>query len=159
MSDDSPVSKPSSRPAPRSAGTHVLSQLMIRSSASSAYAACANPELLSQWFTTGAQQDVHVGGRYSNNDGDSGEFLEVVPNQRLKFTWEQPRQAPGSRVTIEFIPQGVNEVHVRLTHSNIETEEDLAGLEDGWRWALDSLKSFLERGIGIRYAEWTSGRR
>jgi uncharacterized protein YndB with AHSA1/START domain len=136
--------------------TEVVAEREISVPAEQAYNAWADAALLSQWFTTNAKQDFRVGGRYSNDDGDAGEFLEVVPNERLKFTWEQPQHKPGSTVTVEFIPDAPDIVDVRLTHSGLRTEEDAASLQEGWEWALDSLKSFLESGEPIRYNEWAS---
>ncbi|MBC8145765.1 MAG: SRPBCC domain-containing protein, partial [bacterium] len=45
----------------------------ISVSAERAYTAWVDPAQISTWFTTNAVQDVRVGGRYSNDDNDSGE--------------------------------------------------------------------------------------
>ena len=126
----------------------------MTSSIEAAYEAWSSAEKLSAWFTTGAKQDLRVGGRYSNADGDCGTFLEVEPNQRIRFTWEQPCHSPGSEVTLEFRSIDSDVVNVRLTHAGLGRAEDQSDLALGWEWALDSMKSFLETGSGIRYRDW-----
>lgn len=64
--------------------------------------AWTQPQALSQWFGPGAtpsraeaEIDLRVGGRYriafpmpnGEKNEASGEYLEVVPNRRLVFTW------------------------------------------------------------------------
>lgn len=119
-----------------------------------AYAAWADPALLSRWFTTTARRDFQVGGRYENSDGDSGEFLKIVPNRLIRFTWENKQPQPESRVNVEFSQQGENCTAVRLTHEKLKTKKDADKLKQGWSWAMDSLKSFLETGIAISYSDW-----
>lgn len=60
----------------------------IAASVERAYNAWAEAEEMSRWFTSEAQQDVRPGGRYSNADGDRGEYTAVEPNRLLAFTWE-----------------------------------------------------------------------
>jgi uncharacterized protein YndB with AHSA1/START domain len=139
----------------RPVGNEVIVERSISVPAARAYQAWEDPAQIGAWFTTNAEQEVRVGGRYSNGDGDSGEYLEVVPDERLRFTWEQPNSAPGSRVTVEFLPEAADIVTVRITHHELP-ESDVAGLQDGWDWALDSLNSDLETGAPIRYADWQS---
>src|SRR5687768_5134318 len=57
---------------------------------------------LAKWFTDEATIDFRVGGRYSNSDGDTGEYLEIVPEELIRFTWEQPDYAAGGIVTVRF---------------------------------------------------------
>lgn len=139
----------------RPVGNEVIVERSISVPVERAYAAWEDPAQVATWFTTRAEQDVRLGGRYSNADGDSGEYLEVVPRERLRFTWEQPKAAPGSNVTVEFLPEAEDIVTVRITHNGL-TADDVAGLQDGWDWALDSLKSFLETGTAIPYEDWQS---
>lgn len=129
----------------------------VDSPAERAYAAWADAAMISSWFTEHQEQELRVGGRYKNSDGDSGEFLEIVPEQRLAFTWEQAQHAPGSWVAIDVMPADSGAV-VRLTHNNLAQRSDAENLNEGWSWALDSMKSFLEEGRPIRYNEWESAR-
>lgn len=120
--------------------------------------AWTDPVQLEHWFTEQAELQLSVGGRYTNSDGDTGEFLEIVPLERLKFTWEQPDYAAGGVVTVEMAPDGDNATTVRLEHVNIACD-DTEDLEIGWNWSLDSLCAFIDRGLGLRFEEWAAGKR
>jgi enamine deaminase RidA (YjgF/YER057c/UK114 family)/uncharacterized protein YndB with AHSA1/START domain len=133
----------------------VVVERSISVSAERAYRAWEDPAQISTWFTTSATQDVRVGGRYANGFGDSGEYLEVVPNERLRFTWEQPKASPGSIVSVEFEPEAEDIVTVRLTHGDLAPEY-VSALQNGWEWVLDSLKSYLETGAPIDREDWMS---
>lgn len=140
---------------PRPVENEVIVERSISVPLDRAYRAWEDPAQIGTWFTTNAEQDVRVGGRYSNGDGDSGEFLEVVPGERLRFTWEQPKAAPGSQVSVSFMPEAEDIVIVRLVHHDVPSEY-VADLQDGWEWALDSLKSYLETGSRISHDDWMS---
>jgi uncharacterized protein YndB with AHSA1/START domain len=116
--------------------------------------AWTKPEHLDKWFTSGAVADLRVGGRYKNADNDTGEYLVVEEPTKLRFTWEQKMHEPGSEVEVTLEPRG-DKTKMTLTHSKLakkeEAEELLSG---GWEWALDSLKSYLEAGKGVRYEDW-----
>ena len=142
-------------PAESPAENEVVVERSISVPAERAYAAWEDPESIGTWFTTNAVQDVRVGGRYSNGDGDSGEFTEVVPGRRLSFTWEQPKASPGSSVTVEFEPEADDITTVRLVHRDV-APEFVADLQTGWEWALDSMKSYLETGEPIGHSDWLS---
>jgi uncharacterized protein YndB with AHSA1/START domain len=136
--------------------SEVVVERSITASVEQAYRAWTDPEEQSRWMFTRAEQDVRVGGHYSSSTGERGEYLEVEPNRRLRFTWEGPSQPPGSQVTVQFLPEASDVVIVRLVHSDIERAEDVAPLQDGWEWALDSFKSFLEAGQPLGYDDWYS---
>jgi uncharacterized protein YndB with AHSA1/START domain len=128
----------------------------IRADQRACWDAWTKSEHLDKWFTSGAQVDLRTGGRYSNADNDTGEYLVVDEPRRLRFTWEQKMHEPGSEVEVTCEPQGEG-TKMTLIHSKLakkeEAEELLAG---GWEWALDSLKSYLETGNGVRYEDWKS---
>ena len=85
------------------------------------YAAWTDPEKILKWFgpdsgpVEHAEFDVRVGGRYAvtfrTEDGEqhhvSGVYREVVPNQKLVFTWAW-RSTPEreSLVTVLIKPDG-----------------------------------------------------
>jgi uncharacterized protein YndB with AHSA1/START domain len=118
--------------------------------------AWTDPHQLANWFTEHAEIDLRVGGRYRNSDGDEGEYLEVLPPRRLRFTWEQPDYAPGGVVAVELAPADEGTI-IHVEHANVACD-DAEDLEIGWNWSLDSLVSFLESGIGISFEQWSSAR-
>lgn len=114
-----------------------------------AFAAWAEPGELDRWFTSGAEQDFREGGRYGNDDGDGGEFRRIVPNQLIRFTWENPQHRPGSVVEVEFLDKGPGKATVRLTHGRLSSPEEVENLRDGWAW--DPLPLRLTRRLrGLR---------
>ena len=76
-------------------------QAAAQSLAEAVYAAWTDPEKIVKWFgpdsgpVEHAELDVRVGGRYSiafrTENGEqhhvSGVYREVVPNEKLSFTW------------------------------------------------------------------------
>ncbi|MFQ5918572.1 MAG: SRPBCC domain-containing protein [Thermoplasmata archaeon] len=132
-------------------------QRTVRVPAETAYAALTVPDQLSRWFTEDAHADLRIGGRYENRDGDQGEFLRLDPPGRIKYTWENPDHAPGTMVEIWIEPKEEAKSLIRLEHSRLRNQAEYEDLKQGWRWALDSLRSYLETGRSIPYEEWARG--
>jgi uncharacterized protein YndB with AHSA1/START domain len=121
------------------------------------YAAWTEPEKIVKWFgpdagpVKHAEADVRVGGRYAVNffteDGEehyvSGLYQEVVPNQKLMFTWAW-RSTPEreSLVTLLIRPEGEGSV-LTLIHENFFDEAARDGHEKGWSGCLDKLVRYL----------------
>jgi uncharacterized protein YndB with AHSA1/START domain len=119
------------------------------------FAAWSEPAGLNAWFTSGAEQEFHVGGRYRNGDGDFGEFLVIVPNKSIRFTWNSKHHQPGSEVGIRISPVEEGS-RIELHHEKLSSEKDANDLRDGWSWALDSLCSYLETGKPVPWNEWVA---
>lgn len=133
-------------------------QRTMRATPEEIYSALTKPNALTRWLTKEAVTDVRVGGRYENSDGDRGEFLVVDPPRRLRFTWENPEHSPGSEVETVVLPKTANKSTVSLEHSKLKSREEFEAMKEGWNWALDSLRSFLEKGNGISFEEWRRGK-
>lgn len=98
-----------------------------------------------------AEMDVRVGGRYSivyrKPDGKelevNGEYLEVVPERKLVFTWIW-RYSPDheTRVTLLFEPDG-DGTWLTLTHERLEGEAQCEDHRRGWSDGLDSLERYV----------------
>lgn len=119
-----------------------------------AFAAWTLAEHWNRWFTSGAKLLAQPGGRYANADGDGGEYLVVEPPHHLRFTWDNARHCPGTVVDVTFAPTVDGGTHVEVAHQRLATPADRDEMTGGWSWALDSLKSYLERGRGIPSTEW-----
>ena len=118
------------------------------------YAAWTNPAHLTKWFgpdsgaVTRAETDVRVGGRYTvvfhTEDGEehnvSGIYREVVPNQKLAFTWAW-RTMPEreSFVTILIKPDGEGSI-LTLIHEQFFDEPARDRHEFGWTGSLNKLE-------------------
>lgn len=131
---------------------------MVSASPVRAWDAWADAVELNRWFTTNAVQEFRVGGRYENGDHDCGTFLAIEPMSRIRFTWEQKIHHPGSEVEVRFLPRGDGECEVQIVHEKLAAEKEVADLTEGWTWALDSLKSYLETGRAIGFDEWKADR-
>jgi uncharacterized protein YndB with AHSA1/START domain len=119
-----------------------------------AFAAWTNARHVSRWFTTKAKVEARPGGSYSNADGDRGTFTIVEPPRRLAFTWDNPDHCPGTRVEVLLTPKAGGRVSVRLDHSKLASQRHWTEMKQGWSWALDSLKSWLETGQPIPHEAW-----
>jgi uncharacterized protein YndB with AHSA1/START domain/predicted enzyme related to lactoylglutathione lyase len=124
------------------------------------YNAWTQPAQIIRWFgpdsgkVIRADTDVRVGGRYSiefhTEDGEhhsvGGVYREVVPNQRLQFTWAW-RTTPEreSLVTIQIKPDGAG-VMLTLIHEQFFDEAARDRHRFGWSGSLDKLERLFESG-------------
>jgi len=98
-----------------------------------------------------AESDARVGGHYRivarSSDGEehdvSGVFREVVPNEKLVFTWAW-RSTPEreSLVTIELKRDGGGTL-LTLTHEHFFDEAARDRHQHGWDGTLDRLERML----------------
>ena len=121
------------------------------------YAAWTVPEMLVRWVgpngtkTARAEGDVRIGGQFHTQllmeNGDehnvSGVYREVVPNQKLVFTWAW-RSTPEreSLVTVLIKPDGAGAI-LTLTHEQFFDEAARDRHEYGWSGALNKLEKYL----------------
>jgi uncharacterized protein YndB with AHSA1/START domain len=118
------------------------------------YAAWTDPAQIVKWFgpdsgaVTKADMDVRVGGRYvvifHTEDGEehyvSGAYREVVPNERLQFTWAW-RSTPEreSLVTVTTKADGEGCI-LTLLHEQFFDEPARDRHEYGWTGSLNKLE-------------------
>jgi uncharacterized protein YndB with AHSA1/START domain len=121
------------------------------------FSAWTDPEKIKRWFGPGqtkvalAEFDTRVGGRFrivaTSPDGEehhvSGAFREVVPNEKLVYTWAW-RSTPEreSLVTVEFKRDGSGTL-LTLTHAQFFDEAARDRHQFGWSGALDKLEQTL----------------
>ena len=122
-----------------------------------AYAAWTDPAKIVKWFgpdsgpVTSAELDVRSGGRYAiaffTEDGEehhvSGIYREVIPDQKLVFTWAW-RTMPEreSLVTITIKPDGDGSL-LTLHHEQFFDEPARDRHRHGWTGCLDKLEAYL----------------
>jgi uncharacterized protein YndB with AHSA1/START domain len=106
------------------------------------------------WQGVDGELDPRPGGifriRMPGAEVASGHFVEIVPNQRLVFTWGWEGEAsavpPGSTtVAIELEPDGAGTL-LRLTHSSIASLPVAEHHRLGWKHYLARLALRAEGG-------------
>ena len=120
------------------------------------YEAWTDPAKLARWFgpervgTVQADIDARIGGRFriimhtADDAHDvSGVYHEVVPNQKLVFTWAW-RSTPEreSLVTVLLKPEGDGTL-LTLIHEQFFDEPARDRHQAGWSGALDKLERYL----------------
>ena len=121
------------------------------------YAAWTDPTQIKRWFgptqveTLSAAADVRVGGRFRivmrAPDGEehdvSGVYREVVPSERLVFTWAW-RSTPEreSLVTVTLKADGSGTM-LTLTHEQFFDEPARDRHRNGWTGTLDKLEKLF----------------
>ncbi len=121
------------------------------------YAAWTDPEKILKWFgpdkiaVLSAEADARLGGRFRivmlGADGEehdvSGTYLEVVPNEKLVFTWAW-RSTPErqSLVTVLIKPDGTGSM-LTLIHEQFFDEAARDRHREGWSGCLDKLENYL----------------
>ena len=132
----------------------------LRARPEKVYAAWTDPENLVQWFgltqakpgSLQADLDVRVGGRYriSFTNDKNGEYFEVgglyrevVPNERLVFTWAwHSTPERESLVTIELKPDAAGTL-MMFHHEQFVDETARDNHERGWSTFFDKLEQFV----------------
>ncbi|MEH2505258.1 uncharacterized protein YndB with AHSA1/START domain [Bradyrhizobium sp. AZCC 1578] len=122
------------------------------------YAAWADPQKLVQWFgptsveegSVKADIDLRVGGRYrisfrANGDYNEvgGVYREVVPNERLVFSWAwHSTPERESLVTISIRPEGSGSLLV-FNHAQFVDEKARDNHQRGWTEFLVKLENYM----------------
>jgi len=118
------------------------------------FSAWTDPQKMTRWFGPSgagdvrAETDLRAGGRFHvgfrGQDGEqhdvSGVYREVVPDERLVFTWAW-RSTPEreSRVTVALRREGGGTM-LTLTHEQLFDEAARDRHLEGWMGAVDKLE-------------------
>ena len=122
------------------------------------YQAWADPAHLSQWLNPkditcrSVSADLKVGGQYritmDCGKGDHiafGEYLEIIPNERLRFTWHWDHYAmPDSVITLTFEAVGTA-TRLTLVHAGLPDQEDVVEHSQGWNMLLEKQVELIEQ--------------
>jgi uncharacterized protein YndB with AHSA1/START domain len=130
----------------------------LNASPEKVYAAWTDPQKITRWFgradaTAGsfrAEIDARIGGHFrvsfSANDEYyqvGGVYREVVPNQRLVFSWAwHSTPERESLVTVQLEPDGGGTL-LTLRHEQFFDETARDGHQRGWSGALDKLEALF----------------
>ena len=122
------------------------------------YAAWTDPEKIIRWFgrtdakanSFRAEIDARVGGRFRVSFSTESEYYEVggvyrevVPNQRLVFSWAwHSTPERESLVTVSLKPDGDGTL-LNLHHEQLFDQAARDGHERGWLGSLEKLEKYL----------------
>lgn len=121
------------------------------------FKALTDPEILKQWFFPAREEgwsatvdfNAEVGKNYSitmhDPDGKdyvhSGEFREIIPGQKLVFTWNsQAVQDTVVTITLAEVDGGTE---VKLKHEFMPNEEMKKNHTEGWKQILQNLEKVV----------------
>ena len=94
-----------------------------------------------------AETDVRVGGGYrivmQNNKGEtyspSGVYEEIIPHEKLVFSWKWADSDLVTRVTLDFVALGKSETELTLTHDGFPDSDVRDRHSEGWEGCLSRL--------------------
>jgi uncharacterized protein YndB with AHSA1/START domain len=117
----------------------LVREIMIDATPETIWPFLVDPSKHVEWLGTEADIDPRPGGVYRVNvqgiHQSAGEYLEVVPQQKVAFTfgWEEegnPIRPGSSKIEITLHPEG-DKTLVRLVHSGIP-EDAVSDHTQGW---------------------------
>lgn len=130
------------------------------------YEAVADPDVLSEYFTTGgASGRLETGATVSWDFADFPgafpvEVVDAVPDKRIVLRWESAEELESTgdtnqtTVTIEFEPLEDGRTLVTISEEGWHATESgfrsSYGNCEGWTGALCAMKVWLEHGINLR---------
>lgn len=120
--------------------------------------ALTNREAMKQWYFNIDDFKPEVGFEFHFYGGSEEKqykhlcrITQVVPEQKIAYTWRYENYPGDSEVTFELFPEG-NDTRVRLTHTGLETfpkdSKDFAvsSFTAGWTEIIGTLlKNFVEK--------------
>lgn len=131
---------------------------------STVYEAWTDPESVVKWFGQSpnslhsAEIDLQIGGTWrflkskegAKSMGFEGTYLEIIPGQRLVYSWahlqtdEEGRRSLSeySQVEVNFKPKGKG-TFIRLVHSAIREEDMRRGVGGGWNAAFTHMTALF----------------
>ena len=127
------------------------------------YKAFIDPDAMAKWLPpngfTGKvhEMDARVGGRYKmsftnfstgNSDSFGGEFLELEPNKRVRYTDRfDDANLPGEMTTTVDIKEVSVGTEINITQEGIPAAIPLEACYLGWQESLALLKMLVEPAI------------
>jgi uncharacterized protein YndB with AHSA1/START domain len=132
--------------------------VVIDASPEVVFKALTDEKELIQWMPKEAKMDARVDGEYkfkyhwAAREIDTilrGKILELVPNERLSYTWDAQTMSGSQRITsavvtwiLDLLPDG--KTKVTLIHTNV-SKEFRQDAESGWNFYLGQLQNFFTK--------------
>jgi uncharacterized protein YndB with AHSA1/START domain len=129
----------------------------IKAAPATVYAALTQPDQMVQWWgpdagpTLSVEADVRPGGRFSivfrmldgAEHNPTGVYREVVPDQRLVFTWQWPGMPERESQVTFLLKPFESGTELTLIHESLPDEDARESHEKGWSGLLDQLAIHL----------------
>ena len=108
----------------------IVIERRVQAPAATVYQYLTESDKWAAWQGVAAAIEAHAGGRFGmtmpNDMQAAGEFLELVPNTRVVFTWGwvgHPGLPPGSSVVEISLLEDDDGTTIRLEHRELPTDE------------------------------------
>ena len=139
-------------------GFKLVVSRVIQAPCKMVFRAWTDPKHITKWFSPewvecrSFDLDVRIGGVYRlhmvSKNGDHiavGEYKEIVPNQKLQFTWERAAEGlPLTLVTVEFEDLGKT-TRLTLTHEGFNDQADCDDHNEGWTSLFEKFGRMIEQ--------------
>lgn len=120
--------------------------------------ALTDAEQMKQWYFDVQDFKPEIGAEFSFTGENEGrvfvhlcKITEIVPNEKLSYTWRYKDYEGSSHLTFELFVQGET-TRLKLTHEGLETFEvngkdfRRENFAEGWNYIIGtSLQNFLEK--------------
>ena len=141
----------------------VQQTVTIKSSPEAVFKALTQADELMRWFPTRVESDPRPGGKFkftwefanaNENGSQQGEYVEVMPNRKLSYTWTAESTPPIPTLVTFNLSEAGEETIVTLDHASMQSGADHEKLHDmhanQWGFFMMNLKGYLEAGIDLR---------
>ncbi|WEX86308.1 SRPBCC domain-containing protein [Sinorhizobium garamanticum] len=132
-------------------------QEILEAPAARVFAAWCDVDKIREWFAPGEMTvpevvaDIKPGGRYrivmQEPDGRQhivgGEYREVVPNERLRFSWQWEGRPDVTEVNVILRALDDRRTELTLIHTEFATAEARDEHGKGWAGCLANLRRYL----------------
>lgn len=140
------------------ADTPIIIERIYNAPITTVWHALTNKEAMKQWYFNIDDFKPEVGFEFYFYGGSEEEqykhlcrITQVVPEQKIAYTWRYENYPGDSEVTFELFPEG-NHTRLRLTHTGLETfpkdnkDFAVASFTAGWTEIIGTLlKNFVEK--------------
>lgn len=135
--------------------------VVIHAPVSFVYSAFHEPEYLSEWFAPGdcrvsqVMNSFREGGKYrikmlepsGGEMGLVGEYITIMKNQKLEFSWaweDNAEETVMTNVAIGFEQQTNDQVNVTIIHGGFSNQQECDQHQYGWMSCLQKLAQFTD---------------
>ncbi len=155
----------SEAPSPPSTSIHLVQTFAAPVTA--VFAAWTDPALLRRWLApwpskvVEASADLRVGGHHrlvvrrllGGQTITSGEYVEILPDQRLVQTWVRERNGKSDRhptlLSLDFRSTAPHSTEITLRQDQLMTTMDREASRTAWKRSWKNLNTLLARTISL----------